>query len=122
MANIRMSRINSEMQKSIAEIIANHMRNPDFDGLIISVSKVETAPDLKNARVFISVLSTRETKNLVVSELNRAKGYVRHELMHMIRLKTMPELEFKVDNSVEEGQKILDLIEKISGENNGENQ
>lgn len=122
MANIRMSRINSEMQKAIAEIIANHMRNPDFDGLIISVSKVETAPDLKNARVFISVLSTRETKNLVVSELNRAKGYVRHELMHMIRLKTMPELEFKVDNSVEEGQKILDLIEKISGENNGENQ
>ena len=47
MANVRMSRINSEMQKAIAEIIANRMRNPDFDGLIISVTKVETAPDLK---------------------------------------------------------------------------
>lgn len=118
MANVRMSRINSEMQKALAEIIANRMRNPDFDGLIISVTKVETAPDLKNARIYISVLSSLETKRLVVAELNRSKGYVRRELMHMIRLKTMPELEFKLDNSIEEGQKIMDIIEKLSGETN----
>lgn len=120
MANIRMSRINSEMQKAIAEIIANRMRNPDFDGLIISVTKVETAPDLKNARVFISVLSTAETKHLVLAELNRAKGFIRKELMHMIRLKTMPDLEFKLDNSLEEGQKILSILDKISGEHHAE--
>ncbi len=118
MANIRMSRINSEMQKAIADIIANHMKNPDFDGLIISVTKVETAPDLKNARVYISVFSGMETKQLVVSELNRSKGFVRRELMHMIRLKTMPELDFKLDNSLEEGQKIMNIIEKLSGEKN----
>ena len=118
MANVRMSRINSEMQKAHAEIIANRMRNPDFDGLIISVTKVETAPDLKNARAYISVLSSLETKRLVVAELNRAKGCIRREIMHMVRLKTMPEFEFKLDNSIEEGQKIIDIIEKLSGENN----
>lgn len=115
MANIRMSRINSEIQKSIADIIANHMRNPDFDGLIISVTRVETAPDLKNAKVYISVLSNLDTKQLVVSELNRSKGYVRRELMRMVRLKTMPELDFRIDNSLEEGQKIMDIIDKLSG-------
>lgn len=118
MANVRMSRVNSEMQKVIAEIISNRMRNPEFDGLIISVTKVETAPDLKNARVYISVLSGAETKNLVVNTLNRAKGFVRHELSHMIRLKSVPELDFKLDNSLEEGQKIMDIIEKLSGEDN----
>lgn len=118
MANIRMSRINSEMQKALAEIISNRMRNPEFEGLIISVTKVETAPDIKTARVYISVLSTLETKKLVVETLNRAKGFIRHELSRLIRLKTIPDLDFRLDNSLEEGQKIMDIIDKLSGEIN----
>lgn len=118
MANIRMSRINSELQKALAEIIANRMRNPNFDGLIISVTKVDTAPDLKNARVYISVLSDDETKHLVIEELTHAKGYIRKELMRLVRLKNMPELEFKKDDSYEKGQRILSIIDKLSGEAN----
>jgi len=116
MANIRMSRINSEMQKAIAEIIDNRLRDPDLDGMLITVTAVETAPDLKTARVYISVLSSAETKSLVLSELNRAKNYIRHELMGMIRLKATPDLDFRLDTSFEEGQKIMHLIDKISGE------
>ncbi len=120
MANIRMSRINSELQKAIAEIISNRLNNPDLDGLIISVTFVETAPDLSVAKVGISVLSASDTEELVVATLNHAKNFIRHELMHMVRLKTMPELEFEVDNSYERGQKLLKLIDKVSnGDKNG---
>ena len=118
MANIRMSRINSEMQKSIAEIIANRLRNPDLDGIIITVTNVDTASDLKYAKVMVSVLSTPQTQSLVVQELNRAKAYIRKELMHMIRLRTMPELDFRLDDSYEKGRKIMDIIDSISGDNN----
>jgi len=117
MANIRMSRINGELQKAIAEVVSNRLNNPDLDGLIISIIDVDTAPDLSFAKVAVSVLSTDETKNLVVAELNRAKNFIRREVMRMVRLKSMPDLMFNVDNSYEKGQKIMELIDKVSNEN-----
>ena len=116
MANIRMSRINGELQKAIAEVVSNRLNNPDLDGLIISIIDVDTAPDLSFAKVAVSVLSTDETKNLVVAELNRAKNFIRREVMRMVRLKSMPDLMFNVDNSYEKGQKIMELIDKVSTE------
>lgn len=116
MANIRMSRINGEIQKAIAEVVANRLNNPELDGLIISIINVDTAPDLSFAKVAVSVLSTNETKNLVVAELNRAKNFIRREVMRMVRLRTMPDLMFIIDDSYEKGQKIMNLIDKVSSE------
>ena len=114
MANIRMSRINGELQKAIAEVVSNRLNNPDLDGLIISIVDVDAAPDLSIAKVAVSVLSTDETKHLVVAELNRAKNFIRREVMRIVRLKTTPELVFNVDDSYEKGRKILELIDKVS--------
>ena len=117
MANIRMSRINGELQKAVSEVVLNRLNNPSLDGLIISIVDVNTAPDLSFAKVAVSVLSTDETKNLVVAELNRAKNFIKREVMRIVRLKSMPDLMFVVDNSYEKGQKIMELIEKVSNEN-----
>ena len=117
MANIRMSRINGELQKAIAEVINVRLNNPNLDGLIISIINVDTAPDLSFSKVYVSVLSTDEKKDVVIAELNKAKNYIRREVMRMVRLKTMPELTFVVDNSYEKGQKIMELIDKVSAEN-----
>ena len=116
MANIRMSRINGEIQKAIAEVVSNRLNNPSLDGLIISILGVDTAPDLSFAKVAVSVLSTDEIKNSAVNELNKARNFIRREVMRMIRLKTMPDLIFYVDNSYEKGQKIMELIDKVSSE------
>lgn len=117
MANIRMSRVNGEIQKAIADVVSNRLNNPELDGLIISILDVDTAPDLSFAKVAVSVLSTDEIKNLVVAELNKAKNFIRREVMSMIRIKTMPDLIFYVDNTYEKGQKIMELIDKVSSEN-----
>ena len=117
MANIRMSRVNGEIQKAIADVVSNRLNNPDLDGLIISILDVDTAPDLSFAKVAVSVLSTNEIKNLVVAELNRAKNFIRREVMRMIRIKTMPDLIFYVDDTYEKGQKIMKLIDKVSNDN-----
>lgn len=120
MANIRMSRINSELQRAIAEIINNKLMNPNLDGYIISVVDVETSPDLSYAKVFISVLTTNEAKTLVLSEIMRAKSFIKKEVMKMVRLRRMPELEFVLDDTYEKSQKILNLFDKISHEDKGE--
>lgn len=114
MANIRMSRINGELQKALADVINNRLNNPDLDGLIISVVDVDTTPDLSMCKVAISVLSGNETKKLAVQELNRAKNFIRHEVMRIVRLKSIPEFVFELDESYEKGQKLLNLIDKIS--------
>lgn len=116
MANIRMSRINGELQKAIAEVVSK-MNNPDFDGLIISITNVDTSADLSIAKVAVSVLSTDEVRRLVVAELNKAKSFIRRELMRMVRLRSMPELLFSVDDSYEKGQKLMNLIDKVSNDN-----
>ena len=111
-----MSRINSEIQKAIAEIVSNKMNNPDFDGLIISIIDVDTAADLSIAKVAVSVLSTDEMQRLIILELTKAKGFIRKELGKMIRLKTLPDLEFYPDNSYQQGKRLMDLIDSVSKE------
>ena len=116
MAKFRMERINSELQKAIADIIANKLRNPELENIIISVTEVDTAADLSYAKVLVSVLGNENMKDMVLAILNNAKAFIRKELMSMVRLRTMPNLEFKLDESYEKGQKIIKLIDKISGE------
>lgn len=114
MAGFRIERIDSELQKAIADIVANRLRNPEIDGIIISITDVDTASDLSYSKVSVSVLGDRNTKDMVIAILNNAKSFIRKELMGMVRLRTMPNLEFKLDESYEKGQKIISLIDKIS--------
>lgn len=120
MANIRMSRINGELQKAIAEIVANKLNNPEFDGLIISIVDVDTSSDLSIAKVAVSVLTNDTTKNMVVAQLNHAKNFIKREVMRVVRLRAIPDLVFYVDDSYEKGRNLLNLIEKVSSENKGE--
>ena len=118
MANVRMSRINAEIQKSIAEIITNKINNPDVDGMIVSVSKVDTAPDLETAKVYISVLGSDQQQKKCFDAIVSSAGFIRYELSRMIRLKSVPVLNFKYDTSYETGERILNLIEGLNiGEN-----
>ena len=119
MANIRMSRINAEVQKIVAEIITNKINNPAVDGMIVSVVRVDTAPDLSEAKVFISILGNESQKKNCFDAIVSSSGFIRYELSRMIRLKTVPNLNFKIDNSYETGVRINELLEQIkSGDNN----
>ena len=119
MANVRMSRINAEIQKCIAEIITNRVNNPAIDGMIVSVVRVDTAPDLSDAKVFISILGNESQKKSCFDAILSSAGFIRHELSRMIRLKTLPNLNFKIDNSYETSERINELLEQIkSGDNN----
>ena len=113
MANVRMSRINAEIQKCVAEIITNKINNPAIDGMIVSVVRVDTAPDLSDAKVFISILGSDEQKKSCFDAIVNATGFIRHELSRMVRLKSIPTLNFKVDNSYENSERINALLEQI---------
>ncbi len=110
MSTKRMGRINEEIQRTMAELIRT-VKDPRVHGLI-SVTAVETTPDLKYAKIYISALDQSDVDQ-VVKGLRSASGYLRRELGHTLSLRATPELTFLRDDSMAKGAHILELIEGL---------
>ena len=107
MASNRIGRINEEIQREMSTLIRN-VKDPRVTGMI-SVTAVNTTPDLKFCKVFISVLDKSDV-NQVLKGLKSASGYLRRELGHALNLRHTPELTFVRDDSIDQGAHILDML------------
>ena len=112
MKSVRIERINAELQKAISNIISNDIRDPQIDA-IISVSSVETTPDLSYARVFITSIGVTPTQE-VLNRIKGAAGFIRGKLSKAVKLRITPRLEFMLDNSNEYGSKIDSILSSIT--------
>ena len=107
MASYRIGRINEEIQRELASLIPN-VKDPRVSGLI-SVTAVDTTPDLRYAKIYISVLDKSDCAQ-VLKGLKSASGYLRRELGHALQLRYTPELTFVRDDSIDQGAHILDML------------
>lgn len=107
MASNRIGRINEEIQRELASLIPN-VKDPRVTGMI-SVTAVETTPDLRYAKVYVSMLDKSGAKE-VVKGLKSASGYLRRELGRSLKLRYTPELVFEEDHSIDKGAHILELL------------
>ena len=105
----RMDRVNSEVMKALLQIIQT-MSDRRIANNLITISYVQTSPDLKNAKVGVSGENVKE----VVKVLNSSKGYIRRELASKLIMKNTPELLFVVDDTAEKANRIEELLKKIS--------
>lgn len=112
---IRRERVASVLVREISNIVTQEIKDPRLG--FITITSVDLSPDLKSAIVYFSCL---DDKKKSLETLTRAKGFIRSSLAHRIRLRTVPELEFEIDNSYEHGRKIDELIEEISSDNKEE--
>ena len=110
MANYRRGRINDEMQKELM-VILRGVKDPRVSDAFISVTAVDTTPDLKYAKVYYSCLSGN--KKDVAKGLRQASGYMRTQLAKTLNLRMTPELTFIEDASVEHGARIDKILENI---------
>lgn len=110
MANNRIGRINEQVQRELSTLIPT-VKDPRVSGLI-SVTAVETTPDLRYAKVFISMLDKGDSKQ-VIKGLKSAGGYLRHALGQNLNLRYTPELVFEEDHSIVKGAHILELLEQV---------
>lgn len=120
--NNRLERVNEELKKEISHIISYELKNPNVTGLI-SVTKVKITPDLKYAKVYVSILNAKNTKE-TLSNLKKSAGFIRSEIAKRINLRITPELVFELDDSMEYGAKIdsilKDIMKDVKPENKGE--
>ncbi len=108
----RLNRINEELRKEISNIISFELKNPDVTGLI-SVTKVKITPDLKYAKVYVSMLNSKNNAK-TLEALKKSAGYIRSEIAKKINLRITPELVFEEDDSMEYGMKIESILKDLN--------
>ena len=111
MASNRINRINEEMQKSIAGKLRS-VKDPRVQGTMISITRVETTPDLRYTKVYVSFLQSEKAEE-ALKGLKSAGGYLRRELSHALNLRYTPELVWALDDSITYGAKMLELINSL---------
>ncbi len=110
--NNRMNKIDEELKKEISTIISLELKNPHLTGLI-SVSKVKTTPDLRFAKVYVTMINEKSKKeNLAI--LKKSSGFIRSAIAKKINLRYTPELIFEFDESIEYGTRIDEILKNIT--------
>lgn len=107
----RMERVDELFKKEISTIINQDLKNPNITGLI-SVTKVKVSADLRVARVYISLLNCKSKKN-TLEGLKNASGYIRTELAKRVNLRYTPEINFELDETIEYGDRIENILKEI---------
>ena len=111
MASNRIGRINEEIQKELANLIRN-LKDPRVQDTMISVTHVETTPDLRWAKVYVSFLQEERAVD-ALKGLRSAGGYLRRELGRALNLRYTPELNWAQDDSITYGAKMMKLINSL---------
>ena len=111
MASNRIGRINEEIQKELASLLRN-LKDPRIQDTMISITHVETTPDLRYAKVYVSFLQEEKAKE-ALKGLKSAGGYLRRELGRALQLRYTPELTWALDDSITYGAKLLGLINSL---------
>lgn len=114
----RTDRLNSELRKDIYEVIKNRLVIPGVTEMF-TITEVDVSPDLKNARVYVSVYSTDEVKaKATLDGIKNASSDIRRELASMMHTRSVPELRFYYDGASAYGNKIESILANITyGEN-----
>ena len=113
----RIEKVNSLIKRYLSEIISNELSDPRLTGQMITVSTVQTAPDLKYAKVYLSIYGSMPA-NEVLNLVKQAGGYIRKLLAPKLDLRSTPMLDFALDTSAEYSQKINELISNLKKEEN----
>ena len=111
MSKIRQKRVADQLQSQLMDLLRTELRDPRLS--LVTVTAVDIDRELQYADVFISKLGEETDRNAVLHAFEGAKGFLRHELAHRLRLKTVPDLRFHWDVSIEHGERISQLIDSL---------
>ena len=109
--------INTSVQRALSSILRNDVKDPRIP-LLISVTRVNVAPDLKTCKAYISILGDTDSKEECRAALKSASGFIRHELAQQLNLRLTPEITFLMDDSIEYGVEMSYKIDEIMEEQN----
>ena len=118
MSRLRPERVQEALRQEISKVALEEIKDPRVG--FLTITKVELTKDLRFAKVYFSDLGGQKEKALALKGLNSAKGYIKGVVADRIKLRLVPDLSFRIDESIEHTKEIYDLFEKIKKKDKGE--
>ncbi len=107
----RTDRVDQLLREEIGSIVARDVADPRVG--FATITKVETTPDLRHARVWVSVIGQPQERSQTIAALGRAMPFVRHELGRTLRLRRIPDLHVELDDTAERGTRVMHLLDEL---------
>jgi ribosome-binding factor A len=112
----RVSRVASLIKREVSLMLLHDIKDDRVGAGMVSVTDVDVSGDLQHAKIFVSIYGTDEARQETMAGLTAATGFVRSELGHRVRLRRTPEVIFLEDRSLERGDRILSLLNRLERE------
>lgn len=114
--NNRPAKVAEAVKREMGDLLIREIKDTRVKGVMISVTNVEVAGDLRHVTIFVSIFGNDDLKKEAMKGLESAKGFIRTEISQRINLRFAPEIHFKLDTSFEKADKIFALMNKINPE------
>jgi ribosome-binding factor A len=111
----RTERINDLLREEISDLVLRELKDPRLGGLV-TITEVDVSPDLRNANVSVSVLGSKEEREGTMRALHAASHFIQRELRRRLTIRRVPELAFQRDTTIEEGARVLALLDETAKE------
>lgn len=116
----RIERVNVLLREEIAKLIAAQVNDPRLRG-IITITQVQTASDLRSARVYVSVMGDESVRQEALEGIQSSASYLRRELRNRVTLRYVPFLKFVADDAMQEAERVMRIIDDLgAGEESGD--
>lgn len=117
--SMRTTRVNELLRAEISELLLREVKDPRVAQGMVTITEVQVSPDLRRAVVYFSHLGTDEERRAALEGLQHSAAFLHRELVHRLSLRSVPELVFKFDPSIERGARLVELINQVSAERRG---
>lgn len=107
----RADKVSEAIKREISVMLNQEVKDPGIH--FVTVTAVETTDDLRHARIFVSILGDEKTRQESMDGLERAKGFLRGELGHRLQLRYTPEIQFRLDKSLDHSMKIRGILNDL---------
>jgi ribosome-binding factor A len=111
----RVEKVNELIRAELSDLLLRETKDPRLSGYI-SINAVQTTPDLRHAKVMVSCVCEEEKKQEILAALSHSSGFFRSVLAKHLKMRTVPELHFVWDNSIERGSNLIAYMDKVIGE------
>ncbi|MBI5947177.1 MAG: 30S ribosome-binding factor RbfA [Chloroflexi bacterium] len=112
----RTSRVNDLLREELSDLLLREVKDPRIGHGLLSITEVQVSPDLHRATVFVSHLGDVDERKEVLEGLTAAAHFLHTELMHRLKMRSVPELVFRWDPSIERGARLASLIAEVQRE------
>ncbi|HLH81346.1 MAG TPA: 30S ribosome-binding factor RbfA [Chthonomonas sp.] len=112
--SVRQQRVQEQLLHEISDILHKELRDPRLG--FVTLTAAEISRDLRHAKVYVSVLGDEEAQRQCLKALNGAAGLLRGEFARRAHLRVAPELEFRLDNGIERGLQIAELLRSVEND------